>query len=67
MGTTETARLIGYSPRRARELLEEGSLGGVRIGGKWVVTQQAIVRFLLPGGSSEGIPRAPPSGRAGPG
>ena len=55
MGTAEAARLIGFSPRRIREMLADGVLGGVRIDGKWVVTQQAIVRFLLPGGSSEGI------------
>ena len=67
MGTSEAARLTGFSPRRIREMLADGVLGGVRIDGKWVVTQQAIVRFLLPGGSSEEITRAPPSGRAEPG
>ena len=46
MGATEAARLIGYSPRRTRELLVEGQLGGVRIGGKWLVTAQAVIRFL---------------------
>ena len=67
MGTSEAARLTGFSPRRIREMLADGVLGGVRIDGKWVVTQQAIVRFLLPGGSSEEITRAPTSGRAGHG
>ena len=58
MGTSEAARLTGFSPRRIREMLADGVLGGVRIDGKWVVTQQAIVRFLLPGGSSEETPGA---------
>ena len=61
MGTAEAARLTGFSPRRIREMLADGVLGGVRIDGKWVVTQQAIVRFLLPGGSTNELP-----GTAGP-
>ena len=30
MGTSEAARLTGFSPRRIREMLADGVLGGVR-------------------------------------
>jgi hypothetical protein len=46
MGTAAAGQLIGYSARRVRELIEEGSLGGVFINHRWVVTEQALKRFV---------------------
>jgi hypothetical protein len=45
MGTAAAGRLIGYSARRVRELIEEGFLGAVRIDGRWVITAEALKRY----------------------
>jgi helix-turn-helix protein len=46
MGTAAVGRLLGYSARRVRELIQEGSLGGVFINHRWIVTEQALKRFM---------------------
>ena len=54
LSTKEAAQILGLSQDHIRRLLEEGKLGGKKIGNSWVVLELNYERKRKPKTSKEG-------------
>jgi hypothetical protein len=53
-GAAAIAKVIGRSGRQAFYLLENGSLPGRKLGGRWVASRQKLLDALIGDGSERG-------------
>jgi excisionase family DNA binding protein len=49
LNTKDAAKKLGISPRRVRELIDDGTLTAQRVGREWVIEESALAGVVVYG------------------